>query len=167
MTRNTTIAIIVAHDLNRAIGWKGNMPWHFSADLKRFKRITMGHPVIMGRKTYESLPGGALPGRKNIVVSRDQAFHAEGTQMVDSPESALQSCSEAETVFVIGGATLYHAYIAMADMLYLTIIGHTFPADTWFPDYDMDDYDIVEEESIENDPGFAHPYRFITLRRRS
>lgn len=160
------IAIIVAHDKNRAIGWKGKMPWHLSSDLKRFKKITLGHTVIMGRKTFESLPGGALPGRRNIVISSNPLFMPEGAEKTASPKDALHLCAGEQTVFIIGGATLYRAYIQTADMLYLTVVDGHFEADTWFPEYEISDYDIESETSVVDDPAFPFSYRFLNLRRR-
>lgn len=159
------IAIIVAFDTNRAIGWNGDMPWRLSADLKRFKRITMGHPVIMGRKTFESLPGGALQGRKNIVVTGNKQFTAENILVANSPQEAIAMCNDAPKVFIIGGGNLYKEFTDIADMLYITLIHHSFQADTWFPEYDPKRYEIIEEENITDDPQFLYPYSFIILNK--
>jgi dihydrofolate reductase len=160
--KKPTIALIVAHDLNLAIGWQGDMPWRLSADLKRFKTITMGHPVIMGRKTFQSLPNGALPGRKNIVVTNNPKFTDENITVAHSPDEAIQLCHENEIVFIIGGGNLYNTFIDQADMLYITLIEHEFKADTWFPTYDLKNYTLLEEVMIADDSRFPYPYHFKT-----
>jgi dihydrofolate reductase len=162
-SKRPAVAIIVAHDENKAIGFKGDMPWRLSADLKRFKQITMGHPVIMGRKTFESLPKGALPGRKNIVVTRNPKFAAPGVTVAGSPEEAIRLCPDAETVFIIGGGNLYRDFLHKAELLYITLIHQTFEADTWFPDYHTADYIIIEETQITDDNTVPFRYSFITL----
>lgn len=164
--KHPEIAIIVAMDRNRAIGFRGDMPWRLSADLKRFKKITMGHPVIMGRKTFESLPGGALPGRKNIVITKNTGFNAENVIVAESPERALDLCSDAEKVFVIGGGIIYRHFINIADLLYLTVIQHDYQADTWFPEVNTSEFDMVGFEEINNDPKFNYPYQFLDYRRK-
>lgn len=165
-SKHPEIAIIVAMDRNRAIGLRGDMPWRLSADLKRFKKITMGHPVIMGRKTFESLPGGALPGRKNIVITKSTGFNAENVIVAESPERALDLCSDAGKVFVIGGGIIYRHFINIADLLYLTVIQHDYQADTWFPEFNTSEFDMVGFEEINNDPKFSYPYQFIDYRRK-
>ncbi len=161
------IAIIVAFDNNRAIGWKGEMPWRLSADLKRFKKITMDYPVIMGRKTFESLPNGALPGRINIVVTGNIDFSADNIIVAHSPEQAVEICRDSDKVFIIGGGNLYREFIKKADILYLTQIDHNYQADTWFPEYDADLYEVVEEEYVDNDPKFPYPYSFKILKYKN
>jgi dihydrofolate reductase len=123
------IVIIAAIAANGTIGHAGKIPWHLSEDLKRFKRLTLGHPVIMGRKTYESL-GKPLPGRRNIVLTRQP-----GTDHFASLEDALISCGD-ETVFVIGGAEVYRQALPLADTLLLTHVHQPVEGDTKFPDYD-------------------------------
>ncbi len=165
-TNEQTIAIIVAYDRNRAIGHQGDMPWRLSEDLKRFKRITMGHPVVMGRKTFESLPNGALPGRRNIVVTNNPAFVAEGASKASSPENALALCQDAAKVFVIGGGHLYRSFLEKAHLLYITQIEHDYPADTWFPEFEESHYEVVENEYHSGNEKFPYPYRFITLKKK-
>ncbi|MFO7722519.1 MAG: dihydrofolate reductase [Bacteroidales bacterium] len=167
---NTTqprIAIIVAMDQNRAIGLRGDMPWRLSADLKRFKRITLGHPVIMGRRTFESLPGGALPGRHNIVVTRNISFAPEGVTVANTPEKALEICAGEPIVFIIGGGELYRYFLPVADLLYLTTIENTWEADTWFPEIDMKCFSIISTQVVRDDPAFPFAYRFTDLERIS
>ncbi len=152
---------------NRAIGLNNQMPWHLSADLKRFKQITMGHPIIMGRLTFEAI-GKALPGRTNIIVSRNPAYQAEACVVVDSVEAAIgYGCQLAEEVFVIGGSTLYEATLPMADALYITQINRDFPGDTFFPDFGRNQWAELERENVVDDPEVSFTYSFITLQKNS
>jgi dihydrofolate reductase len=162
-----SIAMIVALDDNNGIGMGGVMPWHLSADLKRFRRLTMGHPVIMGRRTFESIPGGPLKGRQNIVVTRNPDYHPEGVEVAPSPEAALELCPDAETVFIIGGGQLYHEMFLLADTLHLTRIHQVYEADTRFPEFQADDFEVIEQEMITEDAAFEYPYSFITLRKKN
>lgn len=135
MTNNNSIEIclIVALDENNGIGRDGDLLCHLSNDLKHFKEVTSGHTVIMGRRTYESLPKGALPNRINVVITSDTADNYQGCIVVRSVEEALTHCKEGEKVFIIGGGQLYRATYELADLLYLTRIHHTFSdADTFF-----------------------------------
>lgn len=165
MLKIPEIAIIVAMDLNQGIGLNGDMPWRLSADLKRFKAITMGYPVIMGRRTFESLPKGALPGRTNIVISSNPLFKAENSIVVASPEAALEVCHDAGKVFVIGGGQLYRHFLVVANVLYITKIHHVYPADTHFPEFSGTDFVLTAQESVTNDPAFPYPYDFLTYQR--
>ena len=146
--------IIAAHDKNRVIGFKNQLPWHLSEDLKRFKEITMGHALIMGRKTFESLGRGAapkpLPGRKNIVVTRNPALTFEGASMACSLEDALRQVPSGQKAFVIGGSDLFNMAFPVADELILTLINKEYEGDVYFPSYDPSDFEIVEksEEKI-------------------
>ncbi len=167
MDHKPLIAIIAAMDENRAIGLHGDMPWRLSADMKRFKKITMGYPVIMGRKTFQSLPGGPLPGRTNIVITQDPAFDPEGATVVNDPETALAACRKSTVVFIIGGGTIYRHFIDQADILYLTIIHHTYHADTWFPAYDPAQFNEIEHTVTAEDEKFPFPYTFLTLQRKN
>ena len=158
------ISIIVAvAGSKRVIGTKGGMPWYIPEELKRFKEITMGHPIIMGRKTHESI-GKALPGRTNIVITRDFSFKAEDVMVVHSLEEALRLASFAQgnnEVFIIGGGEIYKETLPMADKLYLTVIDKDIEGDTFFPDY-SEFKKVVSEESRESD-GFK--YKFLELER--
>ncbi len=134
------ITIIVAIDRRGAIGSKGDMLFHLSADLKRFKSLTMGHTLIMGRKTFDSLPKGALPGRRNIVVSRNEAFAAPGTEHAASFEEAVAMAGDAE-IFVMGGAQIYELAMPVADVLELTVIdAEGEDPDTFFPPIPVDEF---------------------------
>ena len=140
------LSIIVAMSPHRAIGAHGTLPWHIPEDLARFKQLTWGHTVLMGRKTYASLPHGALPGRRNIVLSRT-ITELPGCQVYTSPEEALRHCDTSEEVFVIGGASLYRWALTLADRLYITLV-HSNPreADTFFPSFESDGWQETERD---------------------
>ena len=154
------LSLIVAMATNRTIGINNQMPWHLSADLKKFKKITMGQPIIMGRKTFESI-GRPLPGRKNIIISRDPQYQQQGCLVFNDLDSALKNCAESDEVFVIGGATLYEATIERADRLYITKIQQAFDGDTWFPEIDPKQWRVVTREDIVNDNSVDFNYSFI------
>jgi dihydrofolate reductase len=161
--------IIVAVGTDRAIGRKGDLAFHISADLKRFKALTTGHTVIMGRKTFESLPKGALPNRRNIVVSRNAATAFPGTETALSFEAALQMAREAgETeAFIIGGAQIYSQSLPMADRLELTQIDAAAPdADAFFPEINANEWQVSEESPLTLDEKSGLRYRFQTLLRK-
>ena len=161
------ISLIVAMASNRAIGLNGQMPWHLSADLKRFKQITMGHPIIMGRLTFEAI-GKPLPGRINIIISRNPAYRAEGCVVVDNVEAAIShGCQLADEIFVIGGSTLYEATLPMANTLYITQINQDFEGDTFFPDFDRNHWAEVEHEDVANDVNVSFNYSFLKLTRKN
>ncbi|KKA45082.1 MULTISPECIES: type 3 dihydrofolate reductase [Salinivibrio] len=128
------ISLVAAMANDRVIGKNNQMPWHLPADLAWFKRTTLGHPVVMGRKTFESI-GRPLPKRPNIVISRDPDFQPEGVTVVSSPEQALETVVEYEEVMVIGGGTIYQAFLPRADRLYLTFIDLDVDGDTRFPQW--------------------------------
>ncbi|HEY5790823.1 MAG TPA: dihydrofolate reductase, partial [Gammaproteobacteria bacterium] len=126
------LALIAALDRNRLIGRDNALPWHLPADLQHFKRLTLGKPVLMGRRTWESL-GRPLPGRHNIVLSRDPAFRAEGATVVGSLDAALEAAGDAAEAMVIGGAAFYATMLPRARRLYLTEVDGEFDGDAWFP----------------------------------
>jgi len=159
------ISLIVAMATNRAIGLNNKMPWHLSADLKKFKQITMGSPILMGRKTYESI-GRPLPGRDNIIISRNSAYQQAGCSVFNTIEEAIESCQKYDEVFVIGGATFYQAMLPVADRLYLTEIHKEFDADTFFPEINRDEWIEFEREDISNDPSVDFSYSFLSLEKR-
>ena len=161
------ISLIVAMASNRVIGLNNQMPWHLSADLKKFKKITMGSPVLMGRKTYESI-GKVLPGRTNIILSRNPEYRQHGCLVFNDLESALKNaCESAEEIFVIGGSDLYEAVLPVADAIYLTIINREFQGDAIFPDIDFNVWSEVAREDIENDPDAAFSYSFLKFEKTS
>lgn len=164
--RKKNLAVIVAIGLDSAIGINGDMVWHIAADLKRFKRLTMGHTVIMGRKTWLSLPKGALPGRRNIVVTRDADFHPSGAETASSPEKAIEMAGDDPMPFIIGGATIYEQTLPYATHLFLTLIeSRCAEADTRFPEIEPDQWALsAEEEGGTTASGLS--YRFLNLIRK-
>jgi len=128
------ISYVVAVSRNGVIGREGGLPWHISSDLKRFKEITMGKPVVMGRKTWESLPRKPLPGRRNIVITRQAGFAPEGAEVAATPEEALRLCGDAPEVAVIGGGEIYRLFWPLVDRLYLTEVDLEVAGDTHFPE---------------------------------
>ena len=159
-------SIIAAIGKNRELGLRRKLLWHIPDDLQRFKRLTMGHPVIMGRKTWESLPEKfrPLPGRTNIVVTRQTGYEAEGAIVADSLETARAAAARAPgagEIFIIGGGELYAAALPHASRLYLTLVNVAAEADTYFSDYKQDFKIISDEAGMENPP-----HRFLTLERK-
>ncbi|HET7568993.1 MAG TPA: dihydrofolate reductase [Gammaproteobacteria bacterium] len=159
------IALVVAMGAEREIGHDGRMPWHLPADLKHFKAVTIGHTVLMGRRTFESI-GRPLPGRDNFVVSRDVGFQPEGCTVFASIDLALAAAPADGMLMVIGGATLYEVLLPRAQRIYLTRINASFPADTWFPKLDDDEWREVECEEHGPDEKNSYRYSFITLERK-
>ncbi|ALS97473.1 type 3 dihydrofolate reductase [Lacimicrobium alkaliphilum] len=162
------ISMIAAMAKGRVIGSANRMPWHLPADLKHFKKITLGKPVVMGRKTFESI-GKPLPGRKNIVVSSDPTFKAEGVERAESPEQALELAQkeQPEEVMVIGGGTLYSHFLPLCERLYITEIKLDVDGDTFFPDYQAQaNWRALEEEHLQADEENPYPLVFKTLQRR-
>ncbi|MBI2337646.1 dihydrofolate reductase [Candidatus Daviesbacteria bacterium] len=159
------ISIIVAvAGKKRVIGTKGGMPWYIPEELKRFKSITMGHPIIMGRKTFESI-GKVLPGRTNIVITRDENFSADGVIVTHSLDEALQIAQSApgnNEIFIIGGGEIYKEALPKTDKLYLTIIDNEIEGDTFFPDY-SEFKKVVSESGEYESEGFR--YKFLDLER--
>lgn len=141
------ISIVVAHSTNNVIGKDGGMPWHLSEDLKRFKAITTGKPIIMGRLTYESI-GRALPGRQNIVITRQTDFAADGCDVVSCPADALQITADATEVMVIGGGHIYAQFLRRTDRIYRTLIEAEIAGDTFFPDLVPAEWQITESETF-------------------
>lgn len=163
MTR-PALALIAAVAANRTIGLAGDMPWQMPADLAYFKRITSGHPVIMGRRTRESL-GRALPGRRNIVVSSNPHAQFPGAEAVTSFEAALDLCADVDLVFCIGGAVLYEHALPRADFLYLTEIKQDIEGDTFFPEFDRSAWQELSRapETQEAEP---RQYDFVVYSKR-
>ena len=145
------ISLIVAVAEDRAIGDKGNLLWHLSSDLKRFKAITTGHTIIMGRKTYDSLPNGALPNRRNIVISR-QLKNLEDAEVYSDIDEALKATSDEDIVYIIGGGEIYKKTFPRADELHITLVHKSYPeADTRFPEWKLTDWNILKQERIGQD----------------
>lgn len=146
------ISLVVAVSRNGVIGRDGGLPWHISSDLKRFKEITMGKPVIMGRKTWEGLPRKPLPGRRNIVVTRSTDYTAEGAEVVASAEAALALCADEPEVSIIGGGEIYRLFWPLADRLYLTEVDMEVDGDTFFPAPDPSEWREVSRAVHEQGP---------------
>jgi dihydrofolate reductase len=157
------ISIIVAMAKNRVIGAGNKLPWHLSADLKRFKTLTMGHHIIMGRKTFESI-GRVLPGRTSVVVTRNPDFHAAGAIVVKDIEAALAQCTGNTEAFIIGGERIFQSALPRADRIYLTSIDKHFDGDVYFPAIDMHDWRLIERE-VCRDEVQSLDYAFDTLER--
>lgn len=159
------VALIAALARNGVIGRDNQLPWRLSADLQRFKRLTLGKPVVMGRKTWESLRR-PLPGRRNIVVTRDRYFGAEGCVITHSVEEALAAAAGSDEVMVIGGAQLYAQTLALADRLYLTEIDAQVEGDARFPDLDAAAWREVERQRCRADEKNDYDCDFVVLDRR-
>ena len=161
------ISIIVAVTKNMAIGRGGDLLFHISEDLRQFKVLTMGHPIIMGRKTFESFPNGALPGRRNIVITRQADYVADGAETVGSLQQAIDAVEQCDEAFVIGGGEIYSQALPHASKLYLTIIdADVADADTFFPQIAPAQWETIEESEVKQDPRSGATYRFICLSRK-
>jgi dihydrofolate reductase len=158
------ISIVVAMAANRVIGQDNQLPWHLPADLKHFRQTTMGKPILMGRKTYESI-GRPLPGRTNIVITRDSAYSAAGCEVVNSIDAAIAAAGEQDEVMVIGGAELYRQVLPRADTIYQTRIHEAFAGDTFFPEISNSEWHQVARIDYEADENNPHDYSFIRLER--
>jgi dihydrofolate reductase len=159
------ISIIVAIAGNNAIGKDNQLLWHLSDDLKRFKRLTTGHTVIMGRNTYLSLPNGALPNRRNIVITDRPGEQFGGCEMAHSVEEALRLAGDADECFVMGGGMVYRQLLPVAGKLYLTKVHASFEADTFFPEIDFSEWREVESEYVDAGGKNEHPHTFTIYER--
>lgn len=159
------LSILVAMAKNRVIGKNNALPWHLSADLKHFKALTMGHPIIMGRKTYESI-GKLLPGRTNVIVTRQKAYQVVGAIIVNSIDDALKVCQAGvdgnNEVFLIGGAELYQQTLGLCNRIYVTEIQRDFDGDTLFPVLDMEEWQEMSREKHYSEAGNLE-YHFVML----
>ena len=162
---NPRVELIVARADNGVIGRDGRLPWHLSADLRQFKITTMGAPMIMGRKTFDSLPG-LLPGREHIVLTRDADFQAEGVKVAHSTDEALKLAAGAERVSVIGGAEIYHAFLPMAERIHLTEVHVAPDGDTFFPQINTRDWNVARGRRNEAE-GDQPAHTFILMERKS
>ena len=157
------ISIIVAKSKNNVIGKNNQLPWYLPADLHHFKSITMGKPIIMGRKTAESI-GKPLPGRRNIIITRDKNFHANGCDVVHSIDDALNAEKTEKEVMIIGGANLYSQFLPRADCIYMTIIDAELEGDIFFPELNSE-WKLTSEEKFSGDEKNKYAYRFLIYRR--
>lgn len=162
---NLTIIVSIGQDY--AIGREGGLAFYISDDLRHFKALTMGHPIIMGRRTFESLPKGALPGRRNIVITRNAEFAAANVETAPSLEAAIAMTADAEQAFILGGGSVYAQAMPIANTLEITHIEATDPqADTHFPAIDPQQWELVSETAPTADSRSGLTYRFATYRRR-
>ena len=156
--------LVVARSRNGAIGKDNGLPWHLPADLAHFKRLTLGHPVIMGRRTWESI-GRALPNRRNIVVTRTPGYRAPGAEVVDSLDAAWRAAGDAAEAFIIGGAGIYESALPVADRIFLTEVDADVPGDTHFPPLDPLDWRESLLDSHPPDDRNRFAMRFLLLER--
>ena len=159
------ISLIVAASENNVIGRAGGLPWRLRDDLRRFKELTMGKPMVMGRKTFESI-GRALPGRRNIVVTRQAGYQAEGCDVVASVDDALSVAGDAPEIMVIGGAEIYRQLLPRADRIHLTRVHATIDGDATFPELRADEWIETGRESLRADAANDFDATFLVLERR-
>ncbi|MFZ4521008.1 MAG: dihydrofolate reductase [Bacteroidales bacterium] len=159
------ISIIVAIAQNMAIGKDNDLLWHIPADLKRFKQITSGHPVIMGKRTWESLPRRPLPNRRNIVITDLPGEKIEGCEMAYSIHEAISLCDPEEENFIIGGASVYRQFLPHASRLYLTLVHKSFEADVFFPEIDFSHWKLISKEDFPSDETNDFDYSNETYER--
>ena len=158
------ISIVVAAAENNVIGLRGELPWHLPEDLKHFRSITMGKPIVMGRLTHESI-GKALPGRRNIVISRQADYTAAGCDVVESPAAALDAVVDADEVMIIGGGRIYAQMLSMAQRIYLTRVQAEPPGDAYFPALNESEWRRIGHENFPAGPARAAGFSFDVLQR--
>lgn len=158
------LTLIAAMSSNRVIGKNNELIWHLPADLKRFKSLTSGHHIIMGRKTFESV-GRPLPNRTNIIVTRQEDYTVEGCIVVNSLEEGIQKSSSDQQPFIVGGAEIYKQSLAYADKIELTIIDAEYDGDSYFPEIDLNKWKLVSEESYPSDEKNKHNMRFLQYQK--
>ena len=161
------ISFVVAMDENRVIGKDNRLPWPLPRDLQHFKRVTMGKPIVMGRKTFESI-GRPLPGRENIVLTRNRKWSASGCTVFHSKEEPLEYLEqkEDEEVCVIGGSEIFRMFLDDVDKLYITIIHHRFDGDTYFPDLDWSKFKEISRKIVEKDEQNPYDHEYIVYIRK-
>lgn len=161
-----TISLIAAMADDRAIGIENRLPWKLPADMKWFRRHTLGKPIVMGRKTFESFGGRPLPERTNIVITHDENYQAEGAVVVHSIDEAISAAGDVDEVMIIGGESFYRQMLPRAERFYMTQVHGRFEADAWFPDYDADEWQEVAREEHPVDEKNAWACSFIVLERK-
>jgi len=164
------ISLIWAMADNRVIGIENRLPWKLPADMQWFRKNTMGKPIIMGRLTFESFGAKALPGRRNIIISRDTDYSAGENsgdiEVYNSIKAALDAVKSVEEVMIIGGMSLYKQALPMADRLYMTLVHAELEGDAWFPEFDTGQWDQTERFDHETDEKNRYPYSFVVLNRK-
>jgi dihydrofolate reductase len=158
------LSLIAAMDNNRLIGCDNGLPWHLPADLQYFKSVTMNKPILMGRKTYDSI-GRPLPGRQNIVLTRGDV-EIEGVTVVNSINEAVAATEDAEEVMVIGGSSIYELVLPEVQRMYLSFVDGEFEGDAWFPEFNEDDWEVIDSKMQEPDEKNIHACRFVTYERK-
>ena len=159
----STLSLIWAMADNRVIGIENRLPWKLPADMKWFRQNTMGKPIIMGRLTFESFGAKPLPGRRNIIISRNPGYSAEGIETYSSLEEALKATQSDDEVMVIGGMSLYQQTLPLADRLYMTLVHTNVEGDAWFPEFDLQRWHETERHDFPADEKNPHSYSFIVL----
>jgi dihydrofolate reductase len=157
------ISMISCMDKNRTIGDNNSLPWHLPADLKHFKEVTMGNTIVMGRKTYDSI-GRALPGRTNVVLTRDSSWHADGVEVYHTIQSLLDA-TKGQQLFIIGGEQIYKQFMDKANKLYITLLDHSFTGDAFFPKIEANQWKINSEVIGKKDSKNNYNYKFIEYER--
>lgn len=161
------ISIVAAVADNYAIGKGNKLPWHLPADLKHFRELTTGHAVVMGKRTFESLPNGPLPNRRNVVLTSVMSEGVnEGYFEADSLEDAFYLCEKEEKVFIVGGAAVYRQSLEIAESLYITWVHHEFSADIYFPEVDFSKWEEVSRKDMPADEKNPYPYSFVHYKRK-
>ncbi|MGE7840411.1 dihydrofolate reductase [Lysinibacillus sp. NPDC093712] len=158
------ISLIVAHDNNNVIGYENGMPWHLPGDLQYFKEKTMSKPMIMGRKTFESI-GRPLPGRRNIVITRDANYRADGAEIVTSLDEALSLAGEVPEIMIIGGEQIFRLSMDITDRIYATKINHSFKGDTFFPQYEDDFVLVSSQQPVTAPEGYTFQYQIFERKK--
>lgn len=158
------LTAVVAIDESRVIGLENKLPWNMPADLQHFKKVTLGKPILMGRKTYESI-GRPLPKRRNIIITRDKNFVADGCEIFASPDAALSALQDCPEVMLIGGAQLFSQLLPKLTNLELTIIHHKFTGDTYFPEIDFTQWQEITRETHSADAENPYPYTFFSYQK--
>ncbi|MCF8381242.1 MAG: dihydrofolate reductase [Bacteroidales bacterium] len=166
MKKNKNISIIVAIAQNNAIGKDNKLLWHISEDLKRFKKITTGHTIVMGKNTFHSLPNGPLANRVNMVITDVKNERFEGCEMAYSIEEALEKADPDRDIYIIGGGMIYKQFLPLANRLYLTVVHQDFEADTFFPDINYDEWITISEEKYEASESTKFAYSYLILERK-
>jgi dihydrofolate reductase len=166
MNSNSMISIIAAISEDCGIGKNNDLLWNIPEDLKRFKKLTLGKTVIMGRKTWESLPRRPLPGRKNVVITDVPDENIGNAVTAYSIGDALSKCSDDEDIFIIGGGSIYRQFMPLAGRLYITLVHRSVPADIYFPEIDMNTWKIIEKDDSGSNKNDAIPYTYIIYERK-
>lgn len=164
MPKERTLTMIAAAAENNALGKDNDLIWHISEDLKRFKRLTTGHAIIMGRKTFESMPK-ALPNRTNIVLTKRKDYQAKGAEVVHTVEDALELVKEDVQPFIIGGGQIYSLFMPLCDRIELTRVHHEFEADVYFPDIDLNEFEVIAEEYVSKTEEQPYNYTYLTYQK--